>query len=125
VLEQRTGGASKTESDYERMMLGLLRRARLPMPETQQYVLGFKVDMFWRDLNLIVEVDAYGTHGSRAKFESDRRRDAKLQLAGYIVIRITGREIEHEPHAAVARVSQAIGAATATKPANAPATSAQ
>ena len=45
-----------------------------------------------------VEVDAYGTHGSPARFESDRRRDARLLTEhGIVVLRLTKAAIEQRP----------------------------
>jgi very-short-patch-repair endonuclease len=57
-------------------------------------VLGFRVDLLWRQLKLVVVVDGYDFHSSRAACERDRRRDAQLQAAGYTVIRIPARRVE-------------------------------
>ena len=46
---------------------------------------GELVDALWREERVIVEADGYEFHKSRARFEADRRRDAKLLLAGYRV----------------------------------------
>jgi very-short-patch-repair endonuclease len=45
----------------------------------------------------VVELDSQAYHHTRAAFESDRERDAELQAAGYRVLRITHRRLEHEP----------------------------
>ena len=68
-------------------------------PETNVYVEGYEVDVFWPDQRLIVEVDGYAYHSTRQAFERDRARDAALQAAGYRVVRFTWRQITHEPHA--------------------------
>jgi hypothetical protein len=42
-------------------------------------VAGFTVDAVWPAQQLIVELDGYAFHGTRAAFERDRARDAELQ----------------------------------------------
>jgi very-short-patch-repair endonuclease len=51
---------------------------------------------------------APGTHGHRAAFERDRKRDQRLAAAGYRVLGVTWRQLEHEPPAVVARIAQAL-----------------
>ena len=68
----------------------LIRAAALPEPRLQAHVLDYRLDFLWPELRLALEIDAYGTHGSRARFESDRWRDARLLAeAGIIVLRVT------------------------------------
>ena len=99
-----------TESQAQRQLLELIREAGLPLPESEVPLLEYRVDMLWRDLNLVVEVDGYGAHGTRSAFERDRRRDARLKTAGFTVIRFTAREIEHDPLAVIAQLAQTINA---------------
>ena len=58
---------------------------------------GYLVDALWRDAKVIVELDSWAHHRSRRAFEDDRERDCALQLAEYIVLRITWRRLETEP----------------------------
>ncbi len=97
---------SLTRSEAERRLLDLVRAARLPRPETNVRVAGHEVDFLWRDHKLVVEVDGFAFHATRAAFERDRARDADLQAAGYRVIRLTWRQIVEEPHAVVARLAR-------------------
>jgi very-short-patch-repair endonuclease len=94
-----------TRSEAERVLVQLIRRARLPPPETNIRIEGREVDCAWRSRRLVVEVDGYAYHGSRAAFERDRRRDADLTAAGYRVVRFTWRQLTREPHAVVARLA--------------------
>ena len=64
--------------------------------------------MYWPAHRLVVEFDGWNTHSSRTAFESDRLKDAALQLAGERVIRVTGRQLERRPHELVARLAVAI-----------------
>jgi very-short-patch-repair endonuclease len=91
-------------------LLDLVQEAQLPVPETEQWILDYRVDLLWRDLRLIVEVDGYASHGTRAAFGRDRRQDARLQAAGFVVIRFTAVQIE--PLAVLARLAQSILAQT-------------
>ena len=88
----------------------LIRAAGLPEPQVQVYVLDYRLDLFWPELKLAVEVDAYGTHGSPARFEADRRRDARLLTEkGIIVLRLTRATIEERPLEALGLLARAIG----------------
>ena len=97
-----------TRSEAERRLLELVRAARLPQPEANVRVGRHEVDLLWRTEELVVEVDGYAFHSSRAAFERDRRRDAELAAAGIRVIRVTWRQIVEEPEAVVARLAAAL-----------------
>ncbi len=43
-------------------------------------------------------------------FETDRRRDIALQLAGYLVLRLTARRLHEEPAAVVREMRAALAA---------------
>ena len=88
----------------------LIRAAELPPPEVNARVGGFEVDFLWREQRLVVEVDGFRYHSSRAAFERDRRRDAALAAAGYRVIRVTWRQLVEGPEAVVARIAAALAA---------------
>lgn len=96
---------SLTRSEAERLLRRLIREARLPRPDTNIRIHGHEVDFVWRSRRVIVEVDGFAYHGSRAAFERDRARDADLAAAGYRVVRITWRQLTNEPHAVVARLA--------------------
>lgn len=102
--------STRTDSPPEERLLRLLRAAALPEPGLQVPVLGYRLDLFWAELRLAVEVDAYGTHGSRSRFEADRRRDARLLTErGIVVLRLTRAMIEQRPGEAIATIARAIG----------------
>lgn len=64
-------------------------------------VAGYEVDAVWFDARVVVELEGYAFHRSRAAFEEDRARDAALQLARFRVLRVTQRRLEDEPVALV------------------------
>ena len=71
-------------------------------------VAGHEVDVLWPDAKLVVEVDGYAFHSTRAAFERDRRRDGELQAAGYRVLRLTWRQLADEPEAVVASLARTL-----------------
>lgn len=89
-------------SELERRFARLCEEANLPSPALNVTVAGFEVDAHWPRRRLIVELDGFAHHRTRAAFERDRLRDADLQLAGYRVLRITARRLDREPAATVA-----------------------
>ena len=97
-----------TRSRMERDLRALIKQAGLPAPQSNVKVAGHEVDMYWPAHRLVVEFDGWSTHSSRTRFESDRLKDAELQLAGERVIRVTGRQLERRPHELVARLAVAI-----------------
>jgi very-short-patch-repair endonuclease len=108
ALLDRTHGPTLTRSEAEERLLALVRAARLPHPELNVRVAGSEVDFLWRDAGLVVEVDGFAYHSTRAAFERDRRRDAKLQSVGFAVVRVTWRQILDEPEALVALLAQSL-----------------
>jgi very-short-patch-repair endonuclease len=100
-----------TRSELEADFLTLCRRYRLPKPEVNVRIGPYVVDFLWPDHHLVVEVDAYSTHGSRSVFESDRARDVQLRLWGYEVFRFTRLQIADEAGAIAATLRTLLGSA--------------
>jgi very-short-patch-repair endonuclease len=105
VLESELG---YTRSDAERRLRELVRRAGLPAARTNVKVAGLEVDALWAEQRLVVEVDGYAYHRTREAFERDRRRDARLLVAGYRVLRITWRRLTQEPEQVIALLATAL-----------------
>ena len=95
----------RTRSELERDFLDFCRAQGLPEPEANVLVAGFEVDALWREQRLVVELDGFEFHRTRAAFERDRARDAALQLAGYRVLRITWRRLRDEPREVAATIA--------------------
>lgn len=73
----------------------------------------FFVDIMFRRLRLVVEIDGRKFHTDAEVFESDRRRQNLLVLHGWRVLRITWAMITHEPDRVVALVREAIAQSAA------------
>jgi very-short-patch-repair endonuclease len=107
VLAERAGG-TLTESEAERRFLKMIRKAGLPLPETQVPFEGFRLDFLWRDVGVVFEVDGHRYHSSRSAFNRGRRKDAALKTAGLDPNHVTRDEIEFRPLAVIALVAQAL-----------------
>jgi very-short-patch-repair endonuclease len=99
-----------TRSELERMFLRLCDRAGIKRPAVNVEIERFEVDCVWPPERLVVELDSYGFHRDRASFEADRIRDARLQLAGYRVLRITWRRLVDSPDEVAAEVRTLLSA---------------
>jgi len=99
----------RSRSDLEDRFHQLVKEAGLGRPEANPKLLGYKIDALWREQKIVVELDGFQDHGTRERFESDRARDVRLQLAGFTVLRFTDRMLEREP----ARVKRNVLAAHA------------
>jgi very-short-patch-repair endonuclease len=82
-----------TRSDFEAAFVDLCDRYGLPRPVMNAVIAGHEVDAVWPDHKLIVELDSWRHHGTRAAFERDRERDADLHAAGYVSQRLTYRQV--------------------------------
>jgi very-short-patch-repair endonuclease len=101
-------GPALTRSEGERLMRRLARAAGLPEPVANSRVVGWEVDFLWPAQRLVVEVDGYQFHGHRTAFERDRRKGLALAAAGYRVIRISWRQLVHQPILVAAQLAQAL-----------------
>ena len=94
VLDRRT--FTLTDSQLERRLLPLLRRAGLAGPRTGQFVNGFKVDFYWPELGLVIETDGLRYHRTPAQQSRDRLRDQAHAAAGLTVLRFTHGQVAFE-----------------------------
>src|SRR5215218_1178675 len=88
-----------TRSKFERRFRRAVIAAGLPAPSMNFNVAEYELDAYWPDLRFAVELDLFETHGSRAAFERDRRRQEELKLLGIEMVRITAPRFRREPQA--------------------------
>jgi very-short-patch-repair endonuclease len=86
-----------TDSELERRFLRLVRRAKVPMPQTGARLNGFKVDFLWPDLGLVVETDGLRYHRTPAQQVRDRERDQVQTAAGLTTLRFTHSQVVSDP----------------------------
>jgi very-short-patch-repair endonuclease len=82
-----------TRSEFEAAFNDLCDRYGLPRPLMNTQVGGFEVDAYWPEQGLVVELDSWSHHGTRAAFERDRERDAELHARGIGTLRFTYRQV--------------------------------
>jgi very-short-patch-repair endonuclease len=86
-----------TDSELERWFLRIVRRLGLPLPETQVWLNGVRVDFYWPELGIVVEADGARFHRTAIHQTSDVRRDQRHLIAGLLPLRFTHWQIRYEP----------------------------
>lgn len=95
-------GEPPTESELEAMFQRLLVARTLPLP-IRQFAFEWtddevgRVDCWYPDARVIVELDGRRFHARLAAFERDRRRDQAALLNGIPTIRFTHHQLTGEP----------------------------
>jgi very-short-patch-repair endonuclease len=73
------------------------------------------VDIIFRKLKLVIEIDGRLYHTAAEVFETDRWRQNLLVLNGWLVLRFTWAMIEEHPEKVIAMVPEAIEILTAKR----------
>ncbi|MEZ5383125.1 MAG: DUF559 domain-containing protein [Microthrixaceae bacterium] len=103
-------------SNLERRLIDLVEQAGLP-PLLRQVNLGDhrrwcgRVDLFWPQWLIIVEVDSDRYHLALSDRDADAERQAALEAAGFRVVRVTEFELWHRRDVVIERLREAIRAA--------------
>jgi very-short-patch-repair endonuclease len=101
-------------SRLEARLLPRLIEEGLPAPRTNVKLRvdghSFEIDLLWDKQRLAIETDGEETHGTRAAFQRDRKRDQILTAAGYRTARITWRQVVDEPTAVAHRIARMLKA---------------
>lgn len=102
VLAEHRAGCTLTRNELEERFLAICRAAGLPPDAVNAWIAfpdrsGAEADFLWHVQRLIVEVDGRSVHATRRAFQSDRRRDQRLMLLGWRVVRFTWQQVASEP----------------------------
>ena len=108
VLSRHLAGTTLTRSDLESRFLGLCRAHELPTPQVNVRLGENTVDFLFPDRRLIVEIDSWTYHRTRARFDADRRRDATHLAAGYRTLRFTDRQLDNDEQTVARTTEQAL-----------------
>jgi hypothetical protein len=97
-----------TRSALEDLFRRFTRRHNLPMPVIGAILPhnGREVDGLYPAQKLIVEIDSWKYHSSRASFERDRAKDADALEHGYRTLRITDDRLNHDGTKEAARIQR-------------------
>jgi very-short-patch-repair endonuclease len=88
----RLGGCiagRQTRSKLEKEFVAWLEDRDIPVPLLNERFGPFTLDGMWPAARLVLEIDAFATHGTAHSFEADRRRDAYTAACGLRTIRVT------------------------------------
>lgn len=102
-IEQPT---NPTNSPFEDDFLAFCARYDLPTPEINLPFNGRKLDAYFPDHGVIVELDGWGFHKQRQAFEDDRERDADHLDHGLVTVRITKDRFDATPDPEAARLKR-------------------
>jgi Transcriptional regulator, AbiEi antitoxin len=83
-----------TDSPFEDDFLAFVKNYGLPVPQTNIWLHGRKVDVFYPEANLIVELDGKDFHDDEDAFRDDRERDTENLKHGLTTMRITTDRLE-------------------------------
>ena len=87
---------ARTDSPVEREFLFLVEAGGLPRPKVNVRVCGFKVDCFWPEQRVAVELDGGQGHGTERQVTRDHARDLTLRTAGIAVRRYARAQVRKE-----------------------------
>jgi very-short-patch-repair endonuclease len=86
-----------TKEELERRFRSFVDNSGLPRPQTNASIGPYEVDVLWPEARLVVELDSREHHFTTFAFERDRERDRTLATQGYLVIRVTWRQLHDDP----------------------------
>jgi very-short-patch-repair endonuclease len=116
VLDNRMFGNTVSDSDLEKRMGMLLRRASLPKAEFHYVVCTpaglflAEVDFAYPDIKLAIEVDGFDAHGTPRAMAKDFVRQNGLVPYRWHVLRFTWRQVKDEPEMVAAAIRAALEA---------------
>jgi Transcriptional regulator, AbiEi antitoxin len=105
------GDVRVTLSKLEARFLARLRRAGLPLPQTNRPAGGRRVDCRWAEHRLTVELDSYRYHHTRYAWEQDRRREREAHARGDDFRRYTYGDVFDRPQLMLAELRALLPAA--------------
>lgn len=109
LLEERDDRDAQVESRLEQMMLQLLRRAGIPLPLPQHRVVEdgvpiARIDFAYPAYRLGIEVDGYRWHSGVQRWREDLRRENRLKLLGWTLLRFSWADVEERPEQVVSQI---------------------
>jgi very-short-patch-repair endonuclease len=114
VLQERVLGDAVSDSELEKRMGRLLRRAGLPAAAfhyavcTPAGVFLAEVDFAYPETKLAIEVDGFGVHGTPRAMAKDFVRQNGLVPYGWRVLRFTWRQVTRQPEMVAAAIRAAL-----------------
>ncbi|MDQ2636769.1 MAG: DUF559 domain-containing protein [Actinomycetota bacterium] len=101
-------------SEAERLLLKLLRNARITGWKANYPFGPYKIDVAFSDLKIAIEVDGWAFHSDEEAFQYDRKRQNYLILNEWQVLRFTWLDLVEYPQRVLAAIRSAISARSRT-----------
>lgn len=101
LLEVRGDEEALSESEMESRFGRVMRKGDLPMGQRQvprEGVRWGRVDIFYPEQNLVVELDGRKWHSARREKKRDKRYDNELNVNGKQVLRLTWEDLDDEAY---------------------------
>jgi very-short-patch-repair endonuclease len=111
AAELLRAAADRAASQAERIVVTLLRDARMTGWRIGYPVNGYDVDLAFPAYRVAIEVDGWAWHSDVARFRHDRRRQNAIVLAGWTILRFTWHDVTERPAAVIAEIRMALPAA--------------
>jgi Protein of unknown function (DUF559) len=97
LLDRYVIGSGLTDTEIEARFYEVCASAGLPLPEIQaRFPERRRVDFVWHDAGVIVETDGRRGHSGFVAIAEDQARDRDHLVDGYVTLRFTWHEVEHE-----------------------------
>jgi very-short-patch-repair endonuclease len=110
LVAARLGRECVPPNTFENLLLRMLRRARLELPEPQIVIRRpdgsflARVDWCFVRAKVVIECDSYLHHGQWVRRKRDLRRDRELTALGYRVLRVSWEDLTQLPDQTVADI---------------------
>lgn len=101
------GDVDDLRSKAERALRRSFRAGGL-RPRYNARIEPWRVDAYWPEQRLVLEIDGYGAHSSPWAHEPDRRKDLDLRARRIDVIRVSARQALDAPESVLAAVVRAL-----------------
>jgi len=98
-------GVDDLRSKAEQSLRKWLRAASLPSPQFNAQLGPWKVDAYWPEHRLVVEINGYGAHSSPWAHDRDHRKEQYLHAQGLTTRRFTALQAIDEPVLVIAGIA--------------------
>ncbi|MGV9801219.1 DUF559 domain-containing protein [Mycobacterium sp. NPDC003449] len=105
LLQAAADGA---RSEAERVLVKLLREARITGWKANYRVGRYVIDVAFRDEKIAIETDGWAFHHDQEAFQHDRVRQNELALLGWQVLRFTWLDLTEYPQRVIAEIRLAV-----------------
>ncbi len=121
LLAARDDRDGLLESQLESALLHLVREHGLPLPVPQHRVsdggaVVARLDFAYPSHRLGIETDGYRWHGGVERWKRDLRRENRLKLLGWTVLRFSWEDVHDRPESVAGQIRTALARARFSSP---------